>query len=74
MGSCTPASQKINHYFDTTGAFKSIPCSSDAMQPSSWFQSGNYFLGFDASRSKATYVTNGKVKPLSLTFNGIIKY
>ena len=72
-GSCTPASQKANYSFVTMGAFKDVT-GSDAMQPSSWTQSGNYDLGFDASRSSSIYGGSSTVQPKSLNLSFLIKY
>ena len=72
-GSCTPASQKTGYTLGTTGAFKNIP-SADAWQPTGWVGSGNYDLGFDASRSSSIYGGSSTVQPKSLNLSFLIKY
>ena len=72
-GTCTPASQKNGHTFSAWGAFEDVS-GSDAFQPEGYVASGNYNLGFDASRSNSIYGNSTTVQPPALTCLICIKY
>ena len=72
-GQCSPASQRGNYKFYTTGAFKDNT-GNDGIQPERLRASGNFNLGFDASRSSSIYGNSTTVQPPALTCLICIKY
>ena len=72
-GSCAPASQKSGYTFQALGVFEDI-VSNDAYQPAQYVRSGNFNLGFDASRSSSIYGNSATVQPPALTCLICIKY
>ena len=72
-GQCSPASQRGNCEFFATGAFKDNT-GNDGFQPERLLASGNFNLGFDASRSSSIYGNSTTVQPPALTCLICIKY